>query len=86
VSTIKVSLADAPTDVLVYLVDNGPATISVIAAAVAPPEAVSPASIVSYAIDLLRRIGYVKGNDRYEWAATVDGINAVAEARKQVTA
>jgi len=85
-STIKVRLADCPTDVLVHLVDNGPATISVIAAAVAPPEAVSPASNVSYTIDLLRRIGYVKGNDRYEWAATDDGIKAVAEARKQATA
>lgn len=82
-STLHVALADAPTDVLVHLVDDGPATISGLATALAPPDTASPVAVVSYAIDLLRRLGYVKGHSDggYKWAATVAGVDAVADAR-----
>lgn len=84
-SALKVSLADAPTDVLVHLVDNGPASIAELAAALAPPETITPARTVSYAIDLLRRIGYVRGYDTaYRWAATDQGIKAIDAARADV--
>jgi hypothetical protein len=85
-STIKVRLADVPTDVLVHLVDHGPATISTLAA-LAPEGTVESKAAVSYAIDLLRRMGLVQGNGAtYRWAATDEGVKAVRDARAAAAA
>lgn len=80
-STLKVRLADAPTDVLVHLVDHGPATVADLAA-LAPDGCVEPRATISYAVDLLRRMGLIRGGGAtYQWAATDEGVKAVRDAR-----
>ncbi|MGN6609964.1 MAG: hypothetical protein ACTHMS_23510 [Jatrophihabitans sp.] len=89
-STINVRLADCPTDVLVYLVDHGPATFDAVVAAVAPADAVAPRGKVSSALSLLvdmgcvrpdRQRGRAQGMPRL-WRATPDGCSMVALARE----
>ena len=84
-SALKVTLADAPTDVLVHLVDVGTANVTELAAALAPDDTIDPRATVSYALDLLRRIGYVRavgGAAWHQWQATEAGRAAVAAARE----
>lgn len=83
-STLKVRLADAPTDVLVHLVDHGPATLADVAEALSSNWApdVDGLRNISYALDLLRRMGLVASlRGHYQWTATREGIKAVRDAR-----
>ena len=80
--TIKVTLADAPTDVLVYLVDHS-ATVPEIARAVAPRDADSPLASVANALRLLREIGYAQLGPELVWTVTDAGRAAVDAARRR---
>jgi hypothetical protein len=83
-TTLKVHLADAPTDVLVHLVDYGPCSEADVRQAVAPVGAVGAGVTVGHAIALLQEMGWVKGDyDRLPHAfdATDDGREAVQRAR-----
>lgn len=77
---ITVQLADAPTDVLVYLVDHGPGTIRDIAHAVAPPDHPMPGTVTKSALGLLLRFDCVQ-SDAGVWSATDAGREAVRAAR-----
>lgn len=80
---IRVCLADAPTDVLVYLVDHGSATMAEITKAVAPPDTDYPGASVASALDLLHKIEYVIYDSRDGWAPSLAGVAAVRAARVQ---
>ena len=84
--TIRVHLADAPTDVLVYL-DSLPVwewtTVGEIAAACAPSDIDHAQATVANALALLRTMGYVvQSPETRMWACTADGSEAVAKARE----
>lgn len=81
-TTIKVSLADAPTDVLVWLVGRGyePAKMSVITEAVAPHGVERRWQTTRNAVGLLCEIGYAVKVGHDLWAATPEGHVAVHEA------
>lgn len=84
--TVRVHLADAPTDVLVYL-DSLPVwkwtSVGEIAAACAPDDADHAQATVGSALVLLRTMGYVvQSPETRMWACTADGSEAVAKARE----
>lgn len=85
-STVKVHLADAPTDVLVWLVEQPPQewhSVGRIASHVAPAEAGAAEATVANALAMLRTMGYVvRSSEIPAWAATVEGQRAVETARK----
>ena len=78
--TLTVILADAPRDVLVFLVDHGPASTGEIVAAVAPADAVTPDSTVRNACSLLVTAQWAGLTDN-GWHATEAGHAAVLGAR-----
>lgn len=87
--TVRVHLADAPTDVLVYL-DSLPVwkwtTVGEIAAACAPGDADYAQATVANALTLLRVMGYVvQSPETRMWACTADGSEAVAKAREALS-
>lgn len=78
--TIRVTLADAPTDVLIYLVDTGPRTAGEI---VGHFEAIHDCDVhltVVNALALLEDAEYACYNG-HTWAACTAGIEAVERAR-----
>lgn len=80
---VTVRLAEAPTDVLVWLVDRAyqPYRVADVAKAVAPADADAPLSSTRAALELLDTAGYVvKVNDSL-WAASAEGVIAVRQAR-----
>lgn len=81
-SDIEVTLADAPTDVLVYLVDHGPTYLEDLVRAVVPVDADTPNATVARACTLLREIGYM--TDATVPTASVEGVAAVEHARGQI--
>lgn len=83
---LTVTLADAPRDVLIYLVDHGPATFAAIAESVPPSGADNPRQSVALALGLLRDMGCVSPLPGQMWCATLDGCKTVALAREQATA
>lgn len=85
-TTVRVRLAEVPTDVLVYLADqpqNEWFSPSRIAAALAPEDADHAQAKVGHALEMLRTMGYVIQNRQIRmWAATREGWQAVQDARK----
>lgn len=85
-TTIKVHLAEVPTDVLVWLVEQPPAewhSVGRIVSHVAPEDADDAHASVADALILLRSAGYVvHSSEAGGWAATVDGQEAVKTAAK----
>ncbi len=73
-------LADAPTDVLVYLVDNGSQSFEVLTANVPPTGADDGFVSVGRALRLLTELGLATLTNQ-AWRATAAGIEAVARAR-----
>lgn len=86
VRVLRVHLADAPTDVLVWLVERPSHlwwSVGEIAAAVAPDDADHAEASVAGALWLLRRMGYVVLNSETRaWAATADGQQAVEKGAR----
>lgn len=88
-SVIHVRFADAPTDVLVWLVDHGPTTREDLVRLVPPPDATQPSVIVSSALRLLFDCGLVDvepctvGSN--PWRATDAGRQAVSDARTEAS-
>ena len=84
-TTLHVRLADAPTDVLVWLVDQPQHlwwSVGEITAATAPEDADHAQTTVANALSMLRQMGWVVQNhDTRAWAATADGQRAVEKAR-----
>lgn len=84
--TIKVHLAEVPTDVLVWLVAQPPVewhSVGWIASHVAPTDADNAQASVAHALVLLRSAGYVVQNrETRAWAATTDGQRAVEAAQR----
>lgn len=84
-TTLRVRLADAPTDVLVWLVDRPPHlwwSVGQIAAATAPDDADNAQASVADALSMLRTMGMVVQNrETRAWAATTEGQEAVEKAR-----
>jgi hypothetical protein len=92
--TIRVTLADVPTDVLTYLVDNPPASALMIADATAPPDVHTEDAyrLVRSALMLLHEMGWAdRGNDgdgagciaiREVWFPTLNGRIAIRQARR----
>jgi hypothetical protein len=85
--TVRVSLADAPTDVLVHLVglpyDDEGRDVAEIIETVAPSEAVDAATTVVNGLRLLLDLGYAVGarvGERTRFRATTAGRAAVADA------
>lgn len=87
---IHVRLADAPTDVLVQLVDHGPCKLTDLISALAPKaEAPGDApAIVNRALMLLLELGAVhlvkRGSNL--WDATSAGARLIAAARQNTEA
>lgn len=84
-TTVHVTLAEVPTDVLVYLAKHSTQqfTCDQITDAVAPADADAAAVSVLNALYLLRDGGYVyRGmtRGRVRWGVTSDGMAAVADA------
>lgn len=81
---INVQFADAPTDVLVWLVDHGPTTRANLVREVPPVDATNPSVTVSNALRLLLDCGLIAVpplvNGEGRWFATPAGIDAVREA------
>lgn len=80
--TIRVALADAPTDVLAHLVDAGPQTAGEI---VEHFESVHEGDItltVVNSLGLLERAGYACYNGTV-WHACDDGVKAIEAARER---
>jgi hypothetical protein len=78
---LRLTLGDAPTDVLVYLVDHGPASAKELLNAVVPPDVDEPGLTLARAVGLLVELGYVGAPPVEQWAATVAGVAAVRQAR-----
>ena len=80
--TVRVTLADAPTDVLVYLAGNPRSkfTSAWITGAVAPDDAENALETVALALRLLHDGGYVKRCLHTHWQVTEAGVTAVREA------
>jgi hypothetical protein len=87
VTTLRVVLADAPTDVLVHLVDHGPCSRGEVERAVAPAGVAGTVATVAAALSLLTEMGWaevtvpVERPGPYLWSATAEGREAVARAR-----
>lgn len=80
--TVHVTLAEVPTDVLVYLAGHPQSkfTSAWIAGAVAPDDAENALVSVAYALRLLLNGGYVKRHSHTHWQVTDAGLAAVREA------
>jgi hypothetical protein len=81
--TIRVHLADAPTDVLVHLAAHPSQEFTVpdVAAAVAPADAHDACTTVASALQTLWDLAYARiGSTPGTWRVTVLGIQAVREA------
>jgi hypothetical protein len=82
---IYVRLADAPTDVLVELVDSGPGTVDDLYRAIAPASSHNARETIRNAAHLLVEMGWASshsfGGNPTKFAATDDGREAVAKAR-----
>ena len=88
-TTLRMHLAETPTDVLVYL-DSLPvwewSTVGEITAACAPGELDHAQATVADALTLLRMLGYVvQSPETRMWACTADGSEAVAKAREGIS-
>jgi hypothetical protein len=83
-TTIRVALAEKPADILVYLVDHGPATALQILAAFGD-KVQAGGGLYGGGLTLLRDLGFVDGppgvHDR-NWQATAEGLRVVADARE----
>lgn len=81
-STVRVHLAEVPTDVLVYLSAHPSRlfTVSVLADMLAPLGTVGPEASVGAALRLLREAGYVYKNGDHAWGITTAGLLAVRDA------
>lgn len=89
--TVRVTLAEAPTDVLVWLAAQRTDvwwTVNGIAGQAAPAEAIAPMSSTADAVRLLLDAGYVEGmtTDGFPgFRATDAGRAAVAEATANIS-
>lgn len=84
--TLRVTLADAPTDVLVYLVDHGQCDFRTLVNAVAPIEAIEggyASEKVADALSLLIDMRWVTYVPSQSYRATSAGSAAVANARAE---
>lgn len=81
-TTVHVTLADAPTDVLVWLVERPGIrfTVGEVAAGAAPEGTDQAVTVTGSALRTLLAAGYVD-LDGGAWAATHSGINAVLTAK-----
>lgn len=81
-TTVRVRLADAPTDVLVWLVERPGIAFRIdeIAAAAAPADADDAMRSTASALRTLHGMGYVEVYGQ-SWTATHSGINAVLTAK-----
>ena len=82
------TLADVPTDVLVFLVDHGPTATEAVFEALAPSGVAEHLTgSVARALHLLGEIGWAhKLAPGSAWCATVEGRRAVVEARARQAA
>jgi hypothetical protein len=81
--SVRVHLADAPTDVLVWLAQRPgqPFTVEEIAAAVAPADADLPLATAASALATLRAMAYVlRRVEDKRWEVTAEGRGAVVAA------
>lgn len=84
-TTFRVHLADAPTDVLVYLAENGSKTLAEVIAATSPALAHNPHATVIDALVLLRDMGVIERvtvRKPHTWRVTRSGAEAVAQAKQ----
>ena len=85
---LRVTLADVPTDVLVFLVDHGPSSAAKVFLTLVPSSVAEHLSgAVASALGLLREMGWIHWDiERQVYLATEAGVRAVVEARARQAA